>query len=311
MSHEKLTQNQLQCMHYIVVTPCKNEEKNLENLINSMVSQTVKPALWIIVDDGSTDNTPNIIQEALNKYQWIQSIQLTHGKRDRGLHLANIIRAGFDFGISYCAKEQIHYTYLSNIDSDIVLEPYYFELILTEFESDPLLGTASGGLYHYEAGEIVPENINDSEPPGACIVIRRKCFEQCGGIFISYAWESVLNAKVKLKDWKTKIFNDIKVVEVRDTNSAEGYWKGYIYKGECAHYLNFNPLHVLGKTIFYLFKKPHFIGFAYIYGYLYNYLSNKPQINDIDIKHYFRYIRSREIRLRYQHQLKNKLKFKH
>lgn len=310
MQNKKLKEKQTKYLQYIVVTPCKNEERNLGNLINSMVSQTVKPILWTIVDDGSTDNTPNIIRQAKRKYKWIQSIQLNCEKRDRGLHLADIIRTGFDFGKNYCAKKQINYMYLSNVDSDIVLENTYFEKILNEFENDPSLGTASGSLHHYKRGKLVTENIKTSEPPGAFIVIRRKCFEQCDGIFISYAWESVFNAKAKIRNWKTKIFDNITVIEVRDTNSAEGYWKGYRYKGECAHYLNFSPLHVLVKTILYLFKKPYFIGFAYIYGYIDNFLSKNPQINDEEIKNYFRYTRTREIKLHYQYILENKLKIK-
>ncbi len=308
MQNKRSTEKGIKYPQYIVVTPCKNEEKNLENLINSMASQTFKPILWVIVDDGSTDKTPNIIIEAQRKYKWIQSIHLNCEKRDRGLHLANIIRTGFDFGINYCAKEQINYMYLSNIDSDIVLEDVYFEKILNEFEYDPLLGTASGNLHHCINGKLVSENIKESEPPGACIVIRRKCFEQCNGIYVSYAWESVLNTRAKLRNWGTKVFDNISVIETRDTNSAEGYWKGYIFKGECAHYLNFNPLHVSVKAILYLFKKPYFIGFAYIYGYLINIISNKQQIDDDEIKHYFRYTRAREIRQHYQHILKNKFR---
>lgn len=310
MSHEKLSQDRRESPQYIVVTPCKNEEKNLQNLINSIELQTIKPAVWVIVDDGSTDDTPSIIRKAQNKYKWIRSIQLNCQKRDRGLHLANIIKIGFDIGTKYCEKEQIDYAYLSNVDSDIILEKDYFEKILFHFESNPFLGSASGSLHHYEVGKLVTEEINKSEPPGACIVIRRKCFEQCEGIFVSYAWESVFNTKAKLKNWKTKVFENITAIEVRDTNSAEGYWKGYIYKGKCAHYLNFNPLHVLAKTVLYFFKKPYFIGFAYIYGYLESLLSNEQKINDEDIKYYFRHTRARETILYYKCQLKNKLKLK-
>lgn len=308
MKQRKLTKKPINSLAYLVVTPCKNEEKNLPNLINSIESQTVKPVLWIIVDDGSTDKTPSIIREAKLKHPWIQSIQFDSEKRDRGLHLANIIKTGFDFGISYCLKERINYMYLSNVDSDIILENQYFEKILNELEYDSSIGIASGNLHHYESGELVSEGINKSEPPGACIVIRRNCFEQCNGIYISYAWESVLNAKAKLKNWKTKVYDNITVIEVRDTNSAEGYWKGFVYKGECAYYLDFNIIHVLIKTILYLFKKPYFIGVAYLYGYFSNSILKKPQIDNEEIKYYFRCTRKREIKLNYQQKIINTLK---
>ena len=140
---------------YIVVTACKNEGDNLPNLIQSIASQTLKPVLWIIVDDGSTDNTPEILKEAEEKYSWIQSIRLEESKRDLGLHLAGMVRKGFDFAINYCKKKGIDYGYLANVDGDLTLETTFFEDIIKEFEKDPELGLASGGTKHIVGDRII------------------------------------------------------------------------------------------------------------------------------------------------------------
>ena len=122
---------------YIIVTACKNEGKNLPNLIKSVTSQSIKPALWVIVDNGSTDDTPQILEEAKAKYGWIKSIRLdSTGKRDLGLHLASVIKTGFDFAIEYCERNGIEYNYLCILDADLILEPTFYENIIKQFEKD-------------------------------------------------------------------------------------------------------------------------------------------------------------------------------
>ena len=119
--------------NYVVITPVKNEGVNLPDLIQSIVSQTLKPVLWVIVDDGSTDNTPEVIREAKKNYGWIESIWVDSAKRELGIHLASIVKEGFDFAIDYCEKEGIDYRYLANVDGDLTLDNTFFENIIQEF----------------------------------------------------------------------------------------------------------------------------------------------------------------------------------
>lgn len=272
---------------YIVVTPCRNEEKNLPNLVQSIVAQTIRPALWVIVDDGSTDSTPEIIKEAVKKNEWIKGIRLNSSKRDLGLHLASIVRRGFDFAVEYCKKNGIDYNYVGNLDGDLTLEHSFFENILKGFEKDPELGVASGGTKHIIGDRIKYAKIEVDEPSGGHMLIRRKCFEDCGGFPLSYAMDSVLKAKARLRGWKTKRFEESIATEIRDVNSAEGYWRGFVYKGETSYYLNHNPLHVMIRTILYLFRRPYYIGIAYIIGYLSDFIQRKEKIEDDEIKKYF------------------------
>jgi len=296
--------------NYIIITACKNEEDNLPKLIESVLAQTVKPVLWVIIDDGSTDRTPEILEKAKKTYKWIKSIRLGSSTRDLGLHYANILRKGFEFAIEYCKRNEINYEYLANIDGDIILEYVFFENLIAEFEKDPLLGVASGGIYHYVGEELVCTNARESEPSGANLMIRKKCFEECGGIPLSYAVDSAFNTKAKLRGWKTRCFNNIIAIEIRDTSTAEGYWKGYVFKGKAAYYLNFNPLHVIFKSLMYFFKSPFYIGIAYLYGYIGSVILNKEQIRDEEIKYYYKRIRPREIKQYYIDILKNKLEIK-
>ena len=272
---------------YIVVTPCKNEGENLPNLIQSIVGQTVRPSLWVIVDDGSTDETPTIIKAAAGKYKWILNIRLDHNKRDIGLHLARVMKKGFDLANKYCMKNNIDYSYLGNVDGDITLEHTFFENLIREFERDPKLGIASGTTKHIVGDKIIYAKMRIDEPSGGHMVIRRECFEQCGGIPISYGCDGVLKAKARLRGWKTRRFEENIATEIRDSNTAEGYWKGFFYQGKTSYYINLNPLHVLFRMAKYSLNGPYYAGIAYLLGYLSDFFNGSNKIDDAEIRTYF------------------------
>ena len=98
---------------YVLVTAAKNEGENLRNLMQSVAEQTIKPVLWVIADDGSTDNTPEIIKEAKGKYEWIQSLRLNSEVtgRDIGLHLSSVMMEVTEFAIEFCQKNESMYDY--------------------------------------------------------------------------------------------------------------------------------------------------------------------------------------------------------
>ena len=293
---------------YILITPVKNEEKNLSHLIRSVINQTIKPSLWVIIDDGSADNTPNMIKKAREEYEWIQSIRLDSTVRDRLLHLANVVKKGFDFALEYCRNNGINYNYLGNVDADVLLEKSYFESLIKKFEENPILGLACGGRWIFDGNRTI--HIKIRLPYGGALLIRKECFEDCGGIPQSYAWDSVLNIKAILKGWEIKRFNDIRYFSLRPGYSAEGLWKGNKEHGEEYYFLGFNLFHVLIKGLKMSFKRPYYPGFAYLYGYFKSLLLRKKKINDKEIRYYYKYIRPQEIQRYYFDMLKNKLKRK-
>ena len=273
---------------YIVITPCKNEGANLPDLIESMVAQTVRPVVWVIVDDGSTDDTPNIIESAMKTQDWIQSIRLDSAVRDLGLHLAGVVKKGFDYAISYGKENELEYDYLGNLDGDLTLPPTFYENLMVEFEKDPELGIASGGTKHIIGDHVRYAKAPADEPSGGHMLMRRGCFEEGGGIPLSYSIDSVLKAKAKLGGWKTIRFEENVATEIRDVNAAEGYWKGFVHKGEASYCLYVHPIHVAAKVIIYSFRKPYYIGLAYMMGYLSSAMRRMNRINDEEVRLYFR-----------------------
>ena len=122
---------------YIVVTPTKNETLNLKKLINVFERQTIKPSLWVIVDE-SDDNTPNIVKDAMAKYNWIQGLFL--GKRDGylGRGYASACKTGFDFAIEYCKQNKLNYNYIGLVDADVAMIDEYFEKLIIKIKESKI-----------------------------------------------------------------------------------------------------------------------------------------------------------------------------
>jgi len=284
---------------YILITAVKNEEIYLPKLIQSIVNQSVRPQLWVIVDDGSTDRTPELIKDAKRMYEWIQSIRLEESVRDRGVHLANVIRRGIDFAYRYCKRSGIRFEYIGIIDADVVLEHTYFENLLKKFENNSELGVASGGEWIINGGKIT--YYKGRYPSGGDVLYRRECYEDCGGVPLTVLWDSVLNTKAKLRGWKVKRFDDCKAFIMRDHFHADGLWNGYKRFGESYYIIDHHPFYVIAKGLKMLFKKPYYIGLAFLYGYLSSIVHRKKKINDKEVRYYYRYIRPQEAKRYYSH----------
>lgn len=291
---------------YILVTPAKNEGKNILHLIRLVEEQTIKPILWVIVDESS-DNTRQIIKELAEKYEWVKSIFLEKREGYLGINYGIACKAGFDFAIEYCKPHRIEYDYIGLIDADVNIEEDFFERLIIEFERDQGLGIASGKEYWNISGKLVSASMKEELPMGPARLWSRKCFEETSGYQATASPDAVSNVKAKLRGWKTKQFNDIKVI-TRRTSTAKGYWWGSVREGKNYHFLNYHPFIFLLRTIRYTFKKPYYTGFGLFIGYFGSLIQKEKKTEDEEIKYYYRYIRPREIYRYYLDILKNKLK---
>lgn len=293
---------------YIVVTPAKDEEEDLPGLIDSMAKQTFTPVLWVIVDDGSTDNTPKIIEEAQKDHNWIQTIRLKEGRRDIGPHYAYVCQQGFDFAINYCESEGINYNYVGLIDADLILDEAYFEKVMKEFEKNPNLGIASGEVWNRTNGQLVRSKQRYDLPSGGCRLWSKECFKDTGGYLLTYAPDSISNVKAKLRGWDTRAFEEYRVVSTRALGSAEGYWREYKGFGEYNYYVGSDLTFAILKGLRYALSRPYYIGIAYLYGYLSCLLQRKERIDDKEIIEYYRNSRKQEVKNYYLGKLLKKLK---
>ena len=315
---------------YIVVTPCRNEEKNLPNLVQSITAQTIRPVLWVIVDDGSTDKTGEIISEAEKKYDWIKRICLKEHKEYMGTHLPYVCNKGFEFAKDYCKRNDILYEYIALVDADNILEGEYFEKLIEEFEKDEKLGIASGNSAYADIENLLDDlkiknpyvTVMDSEfwqiwdsnttqiensrtdlPMGSARMWRKECFAEAGGYQPVPLPDSVSNAMAKCKGWRTRRFLDIRVIE-RQGLTKHGLWKGYKEKGESYFFLG-QPLYLtILKVLKYTVRRPYYIGMAYFYGYTKPFVLREERVEDDEIRYYYKHIRSKELMAYHKEKLK-------
>jgi len=273
---------------YILITPAKNEEKSLPAVLESVVNQSILPKLWIIIDDGSTDRTPEIISSYQEKYNWIKSLRLPEHPRDVCLHYAYVCRIGFDYAIKHCREKAIRYDFVGLLDSDTILEKKYFEKLINEFEKDPSLGIASGGIYYRDGNDLIWEVSASNFPRGTGRIWSKKCFFDTGGYALEPDAHTISNIKSLLRGYTARQFKNVVAIQTRKTKSAEGFWKGYNGAGRNAYYLCKRPLVVLANVLYLSFKSPFYPGLAYLIGYLSAYINREPRIQDEEIRNYFR-----------------------
>ncbi|KCZ72287.1 glycosyl transferase [Candidatus Methanoperedens nitroreducens] len=301
-------------MSYILITPCRNEENNLPNLERSITAQTIKPCLWVIVDDRSSDNTPSIIKNLQKQHEWIKGLYLTEAGEYMGSHYSRVCIQGFDFAMKQCSENKLSYEYIALVDADNILEESYFETLMHEFERKKDLGIASG-INAFISREKLNDftsvldvfNIFDTlkiqqsredVPMGSARMWRKECFMETGGYMQVYTPDSVSNAKAKMRGWKIKRVKDARVVE-RGEFIAQGLWKRSKEMGRSYYYLWHPLLYVVMKSIKYSFNGPYYTGIGYLFGYVRSAIRHETRVEDEDVKRYYTHVRPKELYTHY------------
>ena len=151
---------------YVLISPCRNEAEYMRQTLDSVINQSVRPSKWIIVDDGSTDGTPNIISEYKQKYDWIESVTRSdRGRRAVGPGVIDAFYAGYE------TIDPDEFEYLCKLDLDLRLPTRYFEILMERMEADKRIATCSGKTYVEENGRLTPEWHSDEMSIGASKVL--------------------------------------------------------------------------------------------------------------------------------------------
>jgi len=251
---------------YVLITPARNEEKFIEKLIQSMVSQTVLPAKWVIVNDGSTDATGDIVGKYLEKHEWIELLNLP-ARRDRSF--AGKVHA-FNAGLE--RVKGLEYEVIGNLDSDVSFEPDYCEFLLTQFQQDLTLGVA-GTIFREEGYSSGTDSFEgQNHVAGGCQLFRRRCFQEIGGYVPNKAggidWIAVTTAR--MMGWRTRSFREKSFFHYRSLGTAERSQLASAFSyGEKDYYLGNHPIWEIFRVTYRATKKPYLVGALALYsGYL-------------------------------------------
>lgn len=261
---------------YVLITPARNEEKNIEQTIQSMVTQTHLPLKWVIVNDGSTDSTATIVRRYLLTHNWIELVEMPV-RRDRSF--AAKVNS---FNVGYERVKHLDYEVIGNLDADLSFENDYLEFLMGKFNEDPSLGV-TGTIFKEEGGYSSDTDSFEGQMhvAGGCQLFRRKCFEEVGGYIPIKAggidWIAVTTAR--MRGWKTRSFQEKWFFHHRSLGTAERspLASGFSY-GEKDYFLGGHPIWELFRVLYKMTKKPYVVGGVVLgLGYLWAFLCRVPR----------------------------------
>ncbi len=269
---------------YVVITPVRNEAAFIGRTIDSMIAQTVRPAQWVIVNDGSTDDTADIVRAHIAGHPWIRLIQRPdRGFRQRG---GGVIKA---FNAGYAALTITDYHFIVKLDGDVSFAPDYFERLLARFTAQPRLGIAGGTCYVQDGKTWKPEGTDPTHVRGATKMYRRACFEDIGGLVAHLGWDGVDEWQARTRGWQAQSFLDIPIYHHRTTGGAGGFLQGRIEQGRAAYYMGYHPLFMLARGVRRMADRPFVLGgLSLLWGYASDWLRQRKQVNDPAMIHFLR-----------------------
>jgi len=243
---------------FALLSACKNEATVIRHTLESVIAQTEKPVAWVIVDDGSTDGTPEIIESYLPELPFLTFIRLDAGRprcfgsKDRAIEMG------------YEAISNEEFDYVGVFDTDIGLPSVdYLKDVMAAFDASPKLGIAGGVICEKENGVFKERKINVPWSVAGCVqMFRRECYEKIGGFVpLQYGGsDTFAELQVRMHGWETRSIQGLEVYHYRPTSSAGGVLRGYFRAGMLAGSFGSHPLFMLVKCVRRTSHKPFIVG---------------------------------------------------
>jgi biofilm PGA synthesis N-glycosyltransferase PgaC len=274
---------------YVVITAARDEGRYIESTIHALLHQTIVPQQWIIVNDGSSDDTGEIVERYAKRYPWVTTVHLPNrGFRKAG---GGVIEA---FNAAYMNIRSSSWDFLVKLDADLSFAPDYFQRCFAEFKKDAQLGIAGGGIYHRELGELVLEPGPLFHVRGATKVYKRECWDTLGGLLPAPGWDTIDEVKANMLGWSTRTFPELQLVHHKFTGSADGSWKDSVKNGFANYVTGYHPLFMLFKCMRRLTVAPRITGAAGLaWGFIKGYTVRAPRVPDSAL---IAYTRSQQMR---------------
>jgi poly-beta-1,6-N-acetyl-D-glucosamine synthase len=251
-------------MRHVVIIPARNEEEFLARTLQSILRQSEPPDRIYVVDDGSTDATPDIVRRLAAAHPSVHLVQREdRGGRRLGGGVVDTFNAAYDL----CRHEA--FTYVSKIDADQILPVDYFERLLAFLDRRPDYAAASGVPWDRIGQRLVRERMPRSHVAGSLKTVRKRVFDEMGGFLPTLGWDILDVVKMRSLGYRTGYVEDLRVEHLRQHASAEGVLKGKAQWGEGAYIIGSHPLFVIARGVYRMLEPPYVIGgFAFWWGYV-------------------------------------------
>ena len=255
--------------------------------LETVTGQSEPPSLWVIVDDGSSDATPEILRDWESRFDYIRVVtRADRGARKVGPGVIDAFYAGYD------TIDPTAFDYICKLDLDLELPPRYFEILMDKMEVDPRLGTCSGKPYMLLNGKLVSEKCGDENSVGMTKFYRVECFEQIDGFVRQVMWDGIDGHRCRMLGWVAASYDerDLRFVHLRPMGSShKGFITGRLRWGFGQYFMGTSPIYMTASAVFRMTRPPLIIGgMAMWWGYVKSMLEQAPRYGDEEFRSFLR-----------------------
>lgn len=275
--------------NYLLVSPCRNEADFMKQTLDSVVAQSIQPKLWVIVDDGSTDETPAILADYASRYPFIKIVTRTNrGHRSVGPGVIEAFYAGFE------SVDSSQFDFICKLDLDLIMPPRYFEILIQRMNENPRIGTCSGKPYYVDknSGNLISEGCGDENSIGASKFYRRQCFEQIGGFVRQVMWDGIDGHRCRQLGWIAISWDepDLRFTHLRPMGSSQqNIFVGRMRHGFGQYFMGTGIIYMLASAVYRMARPPYVAGgLAMFWGYLNSLIKGLPRFEDEELIKFIR-----------------------
>jgi biofilm PGA synthesis N-glycosyltransferase PgaC len=274
-------------IRYVLISPCRDEAVYMRQTLDSVINQSIRPDKWIIVDDGSTDDTPRILAQYAESHSWIEVITRSdRGRRAVGPGVIEAFYAGYDM------INPDDFDYLCKLDLDLRLPPRYFEVLMERMTANPRIATCSGKAYIETDDGLVDERHGDDTSLGMTKFYRVSCFKAIGGFVREVMWDGIDCHRCRMHGWIACSWDEpqLRFIHLRPMGSSQhGVYRGRMRHGYGQYFMGTGFLFMLASAIHRMNQRPYLMGsLAMLWGWMKSAIQGKPRYEDVAFRKFLR-----------------------
>lgn len=272
----------------LVISPCRNEQEFMRRTLDAVLGQSHPPACWVIVDDGSSDSTPDILREYAARSPVLRIVRREdRGRRSVGPGVIDAFYSGLD------SVELDDYEFVCKLDLDLDLPRDYFKTLVERMRAEPRLGSCSGKpFYRGSDGQMLPEWCDSEIVVGMTKFYRVSCFKEIGGFVREVMWDGIDSHRCRLFGWLAVSWDDkvLQFEHLRPMGSSDrNILLGRRRHGHGQYFMGTAPSYLLASVVRRLMQPPVLLGALMIaWGYLWSFVRRVPRYEDADFRRFLR-----------------------